>query len=60
MIVWTERGGPPVTPPMTENGFGSKLLERVVIRHLRGSVSYTWPVDGMIATLRVKTSALVR
>jgi two-component sensor histidine kinase len=60
VIVWTERGGPPVAPPTTGNGFGNKLLERVVIRHLRGSVSYTWPVGGMVATLRVKTSALVR
>lgn len=55
VIVWTERGGPPVTPPAEGSGFGAKLLERVVTRYLRGSVSYTWPVDGMIATVRIKT-----
>jgi two-component sensor histidine kinase len=57
-IVWTERGGPPVTPPPADKGFGSKLLDRVVTRQLRGSVSYIWPVEGMIATLRVKTANL--
>lgn len=55
VIVWTERGGPPVTPPAADQGFGSKLLDRVVTRQLRGSVSYTWPVAGMTATLRIKT-----
>jgi two-component sensor histidine kinase len=58
VIVWTERGGPPVTPPPADKGFGSKLLDRVVTRQLRGSVSYIWPVEGMIATLRVKTANL--
>jgi two-component sensor histidine kinase len=47
-----------VTPPPADKGFGSKLLDRVVTRQLRGSVSYIWPVEGMIATLRVKTANL--
>jgi two-component sensor histidine kinase len=58
VIVWTERGGPPVVRPETENGFGSKLLNRIVTRHLGGSIAYAWPTEGLIATLRVKSSRL--
>ena len=58
IIVWTERGGPPVTPPTDETGFGSKLLTRIITRHLGGAISYAWPSEGLIATLRVKTAKL--
>lgn len=58
VIVWTERGGPPVTPPADEAGFGSKLLTRIVTRHLNGSIDFAWPSEGLIATLRIRTDAL--
>ncbi|VDC50101.1 sensor histidine kinase [Brevundimonas mediterranea] len=58
VIVWTERGGPPVTPPSTTTGFGSQLLERLMRSHFRGSVEYAWPRDGMIAILRITTARL--
>lgn len=58
VIVWTERGGPPVTPPHAAAGFGSQLLERIMRSHFRGGVEYEWPRDGLIATLRIKTARL--
>ena len=58
VIVWTERGGPPVTPPSTTTGFGSQLLERLMRSHFGGSVEYAWPRDGMIAILRITTARL--
>jgi len=58
VVVWTERGGPPVTPPLAAGGFGSQLLERIMRSHFRGGVEYAWPRDGLIATLRLKTARL--
>ena len=43
---WTESGGPPVTPPGTL-GFGSRLLERVVVSDLRGNVDFDYNPEGL-------------
>ncbi len=58
VIVWTERGGPPVSAPAPGSGFGSRLLDRIMVRHFGGSVDYAWPREGLIATLRIRTSRL--
>lgn len=58
VIVWTERGGPPVVAPSSGPGFGSKLVERIMANQFRGSIRYDWPPEGAIATLRVKTARL--
>ena len=58
VLVWTERGGPLVTPPADGNGFGNRLLERIMTRHFGGGVSYAWPPEGLIATLRMPTAKL--
>lgn len=58
VLVWTERGGPPVEPPQASTGFGSKLLDRIVNRHFKGSVEYQWPVEGLVATVRVQKARL--
>lgn len=52
-VVWTERGGPKVIPPRTMGGYGSKLVERSVAGHLRGSIEYDWAEDGVVITLRI-------
>jgi two-component sensor histidine kinase len=43
---WEESGGPPVTPP-TKKGFGSRLLEELVIRDLEGDTKLTYDVSGV-------------
>jgi two-component sensor histidine kinase len=58
VIVWTERGGPPVVAPASEAGFGSKLLGRIVANQFGGSITYDWPPEGAITTLRLKTAKL--
>ena len=58
VIVWTERGGPAVKAPKAGAGFGSRLLDRIMSRHFKGAVEYAWPVDGLIATLRIRTEKL--
>lgn len=58
VLVWTERGGPPVTPPTDDVGFGSKLLSRIITSYFGGEVAYDWPTEGLIATLRIKAAKL--
>ena len=58
VITWTERGGPPVTPPRSAGGFGSKLVTRGMTAQLRGSITYEWPAEGAIITLRIDKTRL--
>lgn len=57
-IVWTESGGPQVVTPEGVRGYGSKLIERSVTGHLRGSISYNWASDGVVITLKVDPDRL--
>lgn len=58
MIVWTEQGGPPVTASTGSAGFGSKLIAQSVSGQLGGSVKFFWPVEGVVATLRMSKACL--
>ncbi len=51
IVVWTERGGPPVAAPTGPGGFGSKLINRAISRQLEGSITCDWAVGGVIVTL---------
>ncbi|HWU79840.1 MAG TPA: HWE histidine kinase domain-containing protein [Caulobacter sp.] len=53
VVIWTERGGPPVKPPEGSEGFGSKMVVRGMSAQLGGSITYDWPTHGVIATLRM-------
>lgn len=57
-IVWTEHGGPPVTPGERPPGYGSRLVERSVAGQLGGSIDYDWAESGLIVTLWTKASKL--
>jgi len=46
-FVWRECGGPPVTEP-TREGFGSRLLKRVLVAQLGTSVIVRYPEDGLV------------
>ncbi len=59
-IVWTESGGPPVEAPTAAPGYGSKLVERSVTGHLRGSILYDWAKDGLVVTLKVQPDRLAQ
>ncbi len=52
-LVWTESGGPKVHQPVGPGGYGSKLVERSVTGHLKGSIVYDWANEGLIVTLKV-------
>ena len=57
VLVWIERGGPPVTPPQAA-GFGSAMLHRTMARQLGGAVEMDWSPDGAIATMRLNKDQL--
>jgi two-component sensor histidine kinase len=49
-LIWTERGGPPVSPP-ERKGFGSRLVARLS-NQLGGSIDIDWQPAGVHAKLR--------
>ena len=56
-LVWTERGGPSVTNPDGE-GYGSKLLNRLVTGQLGGSIKTDWSSEGIIVSLTMNAEKL--
>ncbi len=51
-LTWTERGGPPVTPP-EQAGFGRALIERGVRYSLSGEVAFDFAPDGLRCEIRI-------
>jgi two-component sensor histidine kinase len=58
VVVWTERGGPSIVPPVQPEGFGSKLMMRSMARQLGGSIAFNWSEQGVIVTLRMNMGRL--
>jgi two-component sensor histidine kinase len=58
VVMWTERGGPPVVAPTTLEGFGSKLVHRSVAAQLGGAIAFNWSGEGLVVTLRVSKARL--
>jgi PAS domain S-box-containing protein len=49
-FTWTEHGGPKVSTP-TRQGFGSRLLQRVLATQLQADVSMDFPEEGLRFTM---------
>ncbi|GBQ86540.1 two component sensor kinase [Gluconacetobacter johannae DSM 13595] len=58
-LTWTEIGGPPVTPPTPENGFGSRLERATVQGALHGQVHREWLPAGVVITLCIPLTRLM-
>jgi PAS domain S-box-containing protein len=43
---WIELGGPPVAPP-THRGFGTRVIERIIVGQLKGEVHFDWRDKGL-------------
>jgi PAS domain S-box-containing protein len=50
VLRWTETGGPRVTPP-TRHGFGTRVVETMIRKHLKGEVNVDWRADGLICEI---------
>jgi two-component sensor histidine kinase len=46
LLNWLESGGPLVTPPVRK-GFGSRLLERLLVSDLGGAISLNYDPAGV-------------
>ena len=57
VIVWTERGGPPVEVPTGPGGFGSKLVVRSLAQ-IGGSIERAWQKEGVVITMRINKDSL--
>ena len=57
VIVWTERGGPPVTGPRP-TGFGSKLITQGMAGQLGGKITIDWPIEGVVITMTMTKARL--
>jgi two-component sensor histidine kinase len=57
-VVWTEQGGPDVSPPQGMGGYGSKLLSRTMKGHLGGTISHNWSKSGVLVTLKIDGNKL--
>lgn len=53
---WTERGGPTVTPP-AEKGFGTRLIERALVREFGGTARLDFEPEGLACTLKMPLPA---
>lgn len=60
IVVWTERGGPPVVSPPGPPGYGSNLVSKVMANKLAGSIERDWSPEGAIVTLRMSKDRLAR
>lgn len=58
VITWTERGGPPVTSPIGDKGFGDLLVRATVAGQLGGNISRDWEPEGLIIRLTVPRDRL--
>jgi PAS domain S-box-containing protein len=46
LFCWGEHNGPPVTPP-TRTGFGTRMIERMLRRHVRGDAAIHYLATGV-------------
>jgi two-component sensor histidine kinase len=49
-LVWTETGGPSVEPP-TRQGFGTRVIERMIRNQLKGEVHFDWRREGLVCEI---------
>ncbi len=57
VIQWLEAGGPPVKPPARQ-GFGTRLIKKVVAKALRADVAMDYRPEGLVCRMTVPISAL--
>lgn len=58
VVAWTERGGPPVTPPTGGEGFGAVLSRMAVSGQLGGEIVRDWRREGLAIRLTLPLSRL--
>jgi PAS domain S-box-containing protein len=57
---WKEQGGPIVSPPLKQDGFGTKLIEMSAMRQLGGTIERDWAPGGLEIAISVPLAAFSR
>jgi two-component sensor histidine kinase len=57
VLVWQERGGPPVSAP-SKRGFGTKLLDQLIAAEIGGSLKADYDPEGLRCEIRFSATAL--
>jgi PAS domain S-box-containing protein len=52
VLCWTEANGPAVTPP-THQGFGTRVMEKMITGQLRGRICFTWRAQGLSCEITI-------
>jgi PAS domain S-box-containing protein len=50
VLRWTETGGPPVKPP-TRQGFGTRVIDRIIRHQLEGDIRFDWRAEGLMCEI---------
>ncbi|MBL6457675.1 PAS domain-containing protein [Belnapia sp. T6] len=53
---WEERGGPVVPRVPERRGFGSRVIEAMVLRQLGGTIRRDWPASGLVCEITIPLS----
>ncbi|WP_138932922.1 PAS domain-containing protein [Roseovarius arcticus] len=53
-MIWQERGGPAVTPPVRENG--AEIVSKLIAAS-NGTLHFDWQADGLVVTLNLPLDA---
>lgn len=59
-IRWEESGGPPISSPPDQAGFGTMLSELSIVQQLGGAIQRDWRPAGLVVTVLVERSRLAR
>lgn len=57
---WKEEGGPEITDPPEQTGFGTMLSELSIVQQLGGTIEREWLRSGLVVTVAVDLARLVR
>jgi PAS domain S-box-containing protein len=54
VLRWTEANGPAVTPP-THQGFGTRVMEKMITNHLASQIRFAWRAQGLACEITMST-----
>jgi two-component sensor histidine kinase len=60
VLIWRERGGPPIAGQPEHRGFGTVMIARSVSGQLGGEILQDWAPEGLTTRLAVPVDALAR
>jgi PAS domain S-box-containing protein len=58
VIVWTETGGPEITTPPAQTGFGTQLSDISIVSQLGGDLQRDWRRDGLAVHITIPKAHL--